>query len=54
MALFYLNPAIGEFAQDARRKGRRRTQVLQAPDNAKTRVKSPIPKGGKRGQKTLP
>jgi len=47
-----LNPAIGEFAQDARRKGRRHTLVFQAPDNAADWVKSPIPQGGKRWQNT--
>jgi len=39
--------AIAEFAEDARRQGRRRTKVLQALANAADSVKSTIPKGDK-------
>jgi hypothetical protein len=44
-----LNPdyAIAEFAEDARRRVRRRTLVLQAPDNKADSVKSATPCGFK-------
>ncbi|MCD4754698.1 MAG: phage integrase N-terminal SAM-like domain-containing protein [Deltaproteobacteria bacterium] len=40
-----LNPdyAVAEFAEDARRRMRRRTLVLQAPDNKANSVKSATP-----------
>ncbi len=41
-----LNPAIAEFAEDTRRKGRRRILIFQVPDNAVDSVNSAIPKGG--------
>ena len=48
---FNPNYAIGEFAQDARREGRRRTWVLRAPSNKADWAESPIPKGCEREQK---
>jgi|GEM_PF-4302279 len=43
--------AMGEFAQDARSEGRRRTWVLRALSNKADWTNSPIPEGCERGQK---
>jgi hypothetical protein len=46
---FYIIPdyAVAEFAEDARRRVRRRTLVLQTPDNKADSVKSATPCGFK-------
>ncbi|HFQ90959.1 MAG TPA: hypothetical protein ENK27_12875 [Desulfobulbus sp.] len=49
----HLNPAIGNFAGDARHQGRRRIRILQALDNEADSVKLPSPKGEKMKKKIL-
>ena len=43
--IFYLNPAIGKFAGDARHQGRRCISIPQDLDNEADLVKLPIPQG---------
>jgi len=42
---YYLNPASVEFAEDARRQGRRRITILQVLANTADSVKSALLKG---------
>jgi len=50
---YYLNPAIGKFAGDARHQWRRRISTLQSVDNKAYSVNLPIPKGKENEKKQL-
>jgi len=50
---FYLNPAIGKFAGDARHQWCRRICILQAIDNDAYSVNLPIPKGKENEKNSL-
>ena len=43
--IYPLNPASVEFAEDARRQGRRRIRILQALTNTADSAKSTLPEG---------
>jgi len=53
MNSFYLNPAVVNFAGDARHQWRRRSNLLQVIDNEADSVKLATPQGKKNEKKYL-